>query len=73
MPETDRLLTSFAQEVKEARDRLELTQEEFARLIGVSSKSVSAWERGLVVPRLSTRRRLARWFTVPEKSAPVQE
>jgi len=33
--------------LKMLRDQLDLSQEEFARLIGVSSKSVSNWERGV--------------------------
>ncbi|MEG4167210.1 MULTISPECIES: helix-turn-helix domain-containing protein [unclassified Microcoleus] len=33
--------------LKMLRDQLDLSQEQFARLIGVSSKSVSNWERGV--------------------------
>jgi len=33
--------------LKMIRDQLDLSQEQFARLIGVSSKSVSNWERGV--------------------------
>ena len=32
--------------VKEVRTGLELTQAEFSKLMGVSSKTVEAWERG---------------------------
>jgi putative transcriptional regulator len=33
--------------LKMLREQLNLSQEQFARLIGVSSKSVSNWERGV--------------------------
>lgn len=33
--------------LKMLREQLDLSQEQFARLIGVSSKSVSNWERGV--------------------------
>ncbi len=33
--------------LKMLRDQLDLSQEQFAQLIGVSSKSVSNWERGV--------------------------
>jgi Predicted transcriptional regulator len=33
--------------LKMIREQLDLSQEQFARLIGVSSKSVSNWERGV--------------------------
>ncbi|OCR00236.1 hypothetical protein BCD67_24840 [Oscillatoriales cyanobacterium USR001] len=33
--------------LKKFREELDISQEEFARIIGVSSKSVSNWERGV--------------------------
>ena len=45
--------------VKEIRDALGLTQEEFAHDLGVSSITVSRWERGKVVPSRLAVRQLA--------------
>ena len=38
---------SIGQKIREARERLGLSQEEFAMRIGVSSKTLSSWERGV--------------------------
>jgi DNA-binding XRE family transcriptional regulator len=38
------------QEIKELRERLELTQEVFARILGVSFATVNRWENGKTVP-----------------------
>lgn len=37
---------TFAQKLRTARDRLGMTQKEFAALIGVSKSSVEKWEAG---------------------------
>ena len=39
-----------AQEIRQARDRLDLTQAEFAVRAGVSISTVSAWEQGRSSP-----------------------
>ena len=36
-------------EIRELRDKLRLTQAEFAQQIGVSSITISRWERGSIV------------------------
>ncbi len=59
MRESDLSAAEWGRKVLAARTRLELTQDEFAREIGTTSKSVSNWERARVVPRLAQRRRLA--------------
>jgi transcriptional regulator with XRE-family HTH domain len=38
---------------KQLRERAELSQEALARLLGVSSKTVSNWERGISVASLT--------------------
>jgi DNA-binding transcriptional regulator YiaG len=38
---------------KQLRERAELSQEGLARLLGVSSKTVSNWERGISVASLT--------------------
>jgi transcriptional regulator with XRE-family HTH domain len=36
--------------IKELRVKKRLTQDEFAQAIGVHKRTVSAWERGIIVP-----------------------
>jgi len=48
-------------EVKELREALGLTQEELARLIGVSARTVSRWERGESEPTPLALRGIRRW------------
>jgi transcriptional regulator with XRE-family HTH domain len=50
----------LATQIREARDAVGQTQEALAAAVGVSQKTVSAWETGVSVPRtLDTWRRLA--------------
>lgn len=52
------------EEVKSLREELGLTQEKFAKRIGVHKITVSRWERGEMVPRglaLKALERLAKW------------
>ncbi len=44
--------------VRELRERLGLTQEAFAREVGVSSMTISRWERGLAGPTQLARKQL---------------
>ena len=39
-----------ATEIKEIRERLHLTQEALAHLLGVSFQTINRWERGLFKP-----------------------
>lgn len=36
--------------IKELRVKKRLTQDEFAQVVGVHKRTVSAWERGIIVP-----------------------
>lgn len=49
-------------EVKARRTKLGLTQEDLAKLVGVSRQSVISIERGRYVPSLTLALRLARAF-----------
>jgi len=49
---------TFAEEIRERRLRLGLSQAELARRIGVHAQTVRAWERGASYPRESLRVRL---------------
>jgi len=46
------------QEIKEKRLEMGLSQEEFARIVGVTLQSVSRWELGKTQPGLKARREL---------------
>jgi transcriptional regulator with XRE-family HTH domain len=45
--------------IKLARRRLSMTQEELAREVGVSLRTVQSWEAGKAEPRPAHRRKLA--------------
>lgn len=48
MPQQEPQLT-----LKQLRERVHLSQEALARIVGVSSKTVSNWERGISIANLS--------------------
>jgi putative transcriptional regulator len=48
--------------VKELRDRLELTQQDFATLLGVSLTTVRLWEYGTVRPSRMARERIGKFL-----------
>lgn len=43
----------FKLTLKQLRERAKLSQENLARLVGVSSKTISNWERGISVASLT--------------------
>lgn len=59
------------QDVKALRDRLGMTQMEFAVALGVDTGSVSKWERGAPISRLAERvlRELATGYTFAAREA----
>lgn len=52
------LATFSAQEIKDLRLQMNLTQKSFAALMGVSTKTIEAWERGTNHPSGTARRLL---------------
>ena len=59
-----------AAEVKELRQSLNMTQRTFAAVMGVSNKTVEAWEKGTNVPTGTARRMMTMLRadnTIPEK------
>ncbi|MCC8103695.1 MAG: helix-turn-helix domain-containing protein [Clostridiales bacterium] len=52
-------MTRFSDKIRENRERLELKQEQLAELVGVSRRSVIAYETGAAIPRERTMRKLA--------------
>lgn len=57
-------MEAFAKKVREARKNRELSQEELGKLIGVSGRSVQAYEYGKSVPRKKALRQLAQALDV---------
>ena len=49
---------NYALIVKRLRDKLILTQEEFAKLLGVSYMSVNRWEAGKYSPTTKIKRKI---------------
>ena len=60
---TKELLT-VAERIKSLREKLELTQAEIARQLGISRAGVNAWEMGLAVPSTQYVVALAKMFGV---------
>ncbi len=54
----------FASKIKSLRKSLDLTQEEFAERLGMSSQAVSKWETGTAMPDISMFPILANFFGV---------
>lgn len=48
----------FPDEIKKIRQQLLMTQEDFAKEIGVSFSTVNRWEGGKVKPNMSAMKRL---------------
>lgn len=55
---------SFSSRLLLLRKSHKLSQPELAALVGVSDRSVSAWERGLTLPNMDIAIRLADYFNV---------
>ncbi len=51
--------------IKEYRNRLELTQEELAKVVGVSRQTIISIERGRYVPSLPLALKIASFFGCP--------
>ncbi len=59
-----------ANEIKEIRQSLNMTQSTFAAVMGVSNKTVEAWEKGTNSPAGTARRMMSMLkadHTIPEK------
>lgn len=51
-------MRDYQELTKELRDKLILTQEEFAKLLGVSFASVNRWENGKFEPSIKVKREI---------------
>ena len=70
-----------AEDIKQVRDKLNMTQKEFAEFVGVSKPTVERWERkkegvsgeiALLVTLLSMRPELADEIALPKKKYPLR-
>lgn len=51
-------MIDYQKAVKELRDKMIMTQAEFATLLGVSFTSINRWESGLNKPTTSVKRKI---------------
>ncbi len=55
-------MVNYAVKVKECRLKMILTQEEFAKKLGVSVNSVIRWEKGQFEPTMKVKKKLQQFF-----------
>lgn len=53
---------SIGRNIKRLRELKQLSQEEFGKIAGVSSKAVSTWENDIKVPRMGAIQKIADYF-----------
>ena len=51
-------MIDYQKAVKDLRDKLLITQAEFAKMLGVSFTSINRWENGLYRPTTSVRKKI---------------
>ncbi len=56
------MIDNYAVAIKELREKMLLSQVEFAQLLGVSFASVNRWENGLHEPTIKIKRKLRALF-----------
>lgn len=59
---------TWAEQLKAARAKISLTQEQLARWCGVTERTVQLWEAGKVRPRLQAADRLCRMLKLAKKT-----
>ena len=55
-------MLDYARKIREYRERKFLTQEQLAKLLGVSYVTISRWETGMFKPNMETKRKLVNMF-----------
>lgn len=63
---------SIGTNIRNLREYKQMTQLQFAELLGVSDKAVSAWENGTKIPRMGIVEKLSQIFGI-EKSVILDE
>ena len=56
------LVDGYAKRIKELRKEMQMTQEEFAKVLGVSFSTINRWENEAHEPTLRTKRKLKGLF-----------
>lgn len=59
-------MINYAQKIKEYRERKFLTQEDLAKILCVSSTSVTRWETGKFEPTMQIKKKLYQLFVESE-------
>lgn len=57
-------MNSFSEKLKDARESLDISQAELARKVGLSQRSITAYENENTIPRGNTIKKLARVLNV---------
>ena len=58
-------ITELALRIREARRNAHLSQDDLGKYIGVSDKSVSAYEQGRSMPPITKLKKIAQWTNHP--------
>lgn len=53
---------NYAKKIKEYRNKVLITQQELARVLGVGVSNISRWEKGHFEPTMETKRKLKALF-----------
>ena len=56
------MVDNYADAIKELRNKMMLSQEELAKVLGVSFSSINRWENGWHEPTLKIKRKLKALF-----------
>ncbi len=60
-------MTRFGEKVKDQRERLKLSQEQLANLVGVSRRTIITYETGAATPRINSLRKIAEALGVTQR------
>ena len=55
-------MINYAEKIREYRERKLLTQEDLAKVLGVSVTSITRWENGKFEPTMAIKRKLRELF-----------
>ena len=59
---------SIGDKIKKIRDEHHLTQEEFGKIVGVTDKAVSTWEKGTKTPRMGVIQKISEYYNIPKSA-----
>jgi len=64
---------SISENIKNLREKFNLTQAELGEIAGVSDKAVSTWENGTAEPRMGAIQKIAEHFGISKASLVADE